>query len=34
LAGEEFNKYRIKQDQLFESDFDQELKKHGLRKTK
>jgi len=34
LAGEEFDKYRIKQDQLFESDFDQELKKHGLRKTK
>ena len=33
LAGEEFDKYRIKQDKLFESDFDQELKKHSLRKT-
>jgi hypothetical protein len=34
LAGEEFDNYRIQQDKLFESDFDQELKKHGLRKTK
>ena len=34
LAAEEFEKYRIKQAILFESDFDQELKKHGLRKTK
>ena len=34
LAGEEFDKYRIQQDKLFESDFDQEIKKHDLRKTK
>lgn len=34
LAGEEFEKYRIKQDKLFESDFDQEIKKHDLHKTK
>jgi len=34
LAGEEFDKYRIKQDKLFESDFDKELKKHNLRKNK
>ena len=34
LVSEEFEKFRIKQDRLFESDFDLELKKHGLRKTK
>jgi len=34
LAGEEFDKYRIQQDKLFESDFDKEIKKHDLRKTK
>jgi hypothetical protein len=34
LAGEEFDKFRIKQDKLFESDFDQEIKKHDLRKIK
>lgn len=34
LAGEEFDKFRIKQDKLFESDFDQELKKHDLSRIK
>lgn len=34
LAAEEFDKYRIKQDKLFESDFDLELKRLVIRKTK
>lgn len=34
LASEEFDKYRIQQDKLFESDFDKEIKKHNLRKNK
>jgi len=34
LAGEEFDRYRIRQDRLFESDFDKELKMHNLRKNK
>ena len=34
LAIEEFDKYRIQQNKLFESDFDKEIKKHNLQKNK
>jgi hypothetical protein len=34
LAEKEHDKYQVIQDQLFESDFDRELKKHGLDEKK
>jgi hypothetical protein len=33
LADEEFEKYRVVQDQLYESDFDEEVKKLGIIKN-
>lgn len=34
FAESEFEKYRIVQDRLFESDFDKEIKRVGVRRNK